>query len=130
MKVYKSDKQDASFYAIMGSNFASLDIAKELEQQVYNKPRTTWYVHIVNDCAVAFVSVCEQKNNHFVDNLFVHYGWRGKGLARELIEAVVANHTDKPLKCIACNPYALKLFDSFGFEKVGVNGKYTKLLKH
>ena len=36
--------QNRDFYALMGPHFASLDIAKELERQVYNKPNTGWVV--------------------------------------------------------------------------------------
>lgn len=127
---FKTDQQNSKFYALMGSNFASLTTAKQLERQVYNKPNTTWYVQIVNGVAVAFVSVCEHKQYYFVDNLFVHEGWRAQGIATDLIKCAVDDCTDKPIKCIANNPYALKIFAALGFMEGGKNGKYTKLEKH
>lgn len=130
IKVFKSEVQNADFYAIMGRNFASLNIAKELERQVYNAPYTTWYVETVNNIAVAFVSVCEHKEYYFIDNLFVHIGWRNKGYAKQFIERIVNDFTDKPIKCIANNPYALKIFHGLGFVEVGKNGKYKKLVKY
>lgn len=128
--VFSPDNQQDTFYAIMGRNFASLDIAKELERQVYNAPYTIWYVEMVNDIAVAFVSVCEHKQHYYVDNLFVHCGWRGQGIASKLIERVVADFIDKPLKCIAANPYSIKIFERFGFERGRKNGKWTQYTKH
>lgn len=128
--VFSPDRQQEKFYAIMGRNFASLDIAKELERQVYNSPYTTWYVETVNNIAIAFVSVCEHKKHYFVDNLFVHYGWRGQGIASKLIERVVEDFTDKPIKCIAVNPFSIKIFERFGFEGGRKNGKWTEYTKH
>lgn len=130
IQVFKPEDQNYEFYSLMGGNFASLDIAKELERQVYNKRDTTWFVATINDCAIAFVSVCEYNGHYFVDNLYTHRGWRNKGLASELIERVVTAFTDKPIKCIAVNPYAMAIFKKFGFEEVGEVGKYSKLEKH
>lgn len=129
-KVFKPENQRDKFYAVMGRNFASLEIAKELERQVYNKPYTTWYVETVNNIAVAFVSICEHNDYYFIDNLFVHTGWRNKGCATDFIERIVKDFTDKPIRCIANNPYALKIFHSLGFVETGNNGKYKKLVKY
>lgn len=130
IRCFKPEDQNREFYAIMGRDFSSLVIAKELERQLYNKPNTTWYVVTINDIALAFVSVCEYKEHYFVDNLFVHVGWRNNGFASALIERVVNDFTDKPIKCIANNSYALKIFFKAGFVEVGNNGKYKKLEKH
>ena len=122
--------QDRDFYALMGPHFASLDIAKELERQVYNKPNTGWVVDGVGFNAYGFVSVHAENNRYFIDNLYVLPEFRNKGIARKLIEKVCDVYSDKPLRCIACNPYALKVFERFGFVEVGERGKYKKLEKH
>ena len=61
--------QDRDFYALMGPHFASLDIAKELERQVYNKPNSGWVVDCVGFNAYGFVSVHAENNRYFIDNL-------------------------------------------------------------
>lgn len=130
IRVFKSDQQGDKFYSMMGRNFASLDIAKELERQVYNQRDTTWYIHTINNIAIGFVSVCEYKEHYYVDNLFIHQGWRKQGLASELIDRVLEDFTDKPIKLIATNPYSIRIFEKHGFQKVGNNGKWNKYIKH
>jgi GNAT superfamily N-acetyltransferase len=114
----------------MGEHFASLEIAKELERQIYNKPHTHWLVVEQNGRAVGFVSVFETMTSYFIDNLYVVPAFRNKGYASGLIRNVCDKYSSKPLKCIACNPYALKVFENFGFAEVGQRGKYKKLVKH
>lgn len=130
IRIFRADTQDDNFYALMGRYFASLDIAKELERQVYNKPNTTWYISIIRNKVIGFASVCDCGKHYFIDNLYVIPEHRHCGTAREIIEYIVDDHTDKPVKCIAVHPAALKIFDSFGFIEDGNNGKYKKLIKY
>lgn len=130
IRVFKSENQGDKFYAMMGREFASLDIAKELERQLYNQRDTTWYIHTINNCPVGYVSVCEFKEYYYVDNLFIHIAWRHQGLASELIERVLEDFTDKPIKLIAANPYSIRIFEKNGFERVGNNGKWNKYIKY
>ena len=108
----------------------AIKIAKELERQVYNKPNTTWYIHTLKNDVVGFVSVCEYKGHCFIDNLYVTKLWRNTGIAKELIEYIVEDFTDKPLKCIANNPKAIHIFEHYGFVEDGNNGKYKRFIKH
>lgn len=130
IRLFESYMQGLDFYAIMGPHFASLDIAKELERQVYNKPNTGWIVDCEGFNAYGFVSVHDESKHYFIDNLYVLPEFRNRGIAEELIEEVCELYYDKPLHCIACNPYALKIFKKFGFVEVGERGKYKKLEKH
>ena len=130
IKVFRSETQDNGFYALMGRYFASLDIAKELERQVYNKPNTTWYVLTYYQEVISFVSVHDNGRYYYIDNLYTLPDFRQRGNASELIDNIVHDFKDKPIRCIANNPYALKLFYSFGFVNEGKNGKWAKLVKH
>ena len=127
IRLFRTDEQDGSFYALMGPHFASLDIAKELERQVYNKPETDWFLYVGG---IGFVSVHDEKKHYFIDNLYVLPKFRNRGIARKLIKEVCTTYYDKPLKCIACNPHALRIFEKFGFVEVGTRGKYKRLEKH
>lgn len=130
IKVYPSETQGREFYADMGRFFADLSIAKELERQVYNKPDTTWYVAQQWNLIYGFVSVNETKNYYFIDNFYIIPEWRGQNRGSELIEHIVEDFTDKPLKCVANNPAAIHIFKSCGFVEDGHNGKYTRLIKY
>ena len=130
IRLFRSYNNGHYFYSLMGKHFASLDIAKELERQVYNKPNTDWIVCVERSEAIGFVSVHDESKHYFIDNLYVLPEFRKRGIAEELIEEVCEFHCDKPLHCIACNPYALKIFKKFGYVEVGERGKYKKLEKH
>lgn len=130
IRIYMSDFQDEEFYAKMGKHFASLDIAKELERQLYNKNNSVWYLSTYKNSLLGFASLFDNGKYYFLDNLYVFPEFRNNGTARELVTEIIADHTNKPIKCVANNPYALKIFLSLGFQEVGQNGKYKKLIKH
>lgn len=128
--IFEGNYQNDEFYALMGKYFASRKIAKELEQQVYNEDGSVWYVATQDGYLTGFVSVFEKGKHYFIDNLYVLPQYRGQGIAKKLVGSICKEDYDKPLKCIASNEYALKIFLSFGFVEVGTNGKYKKLCKH
>lgn len=130
IRVFKNDNQGDYFYMLMGRHFASLDIAKELERQIYNKDNSVWYISMYKHAVLGFASLFDNGKYYFLDNLYVFPEHRNDGVARELVAEIVSDHTDKPIKCIATNPYALNIFLSLGFVEVGQNGKYKKLIKH
>lgn len=106
IQIFNSKNQDDKFYAMMGRNFASREIAKELEYPVYNQKDTTWYLFTKLNVPVGFVSVCEHRDYYYIDNLYVH------------------------MRCIACNPYSIMIFKRHGFKEIGKNGKWNKYIKH
>lgn len=130
IRVFKSEYQNEDFYAKMGRYFASLDIAKELERQIYNKDNSIWYIATFRNSVMGFAALFDNGKYYFLDNLYVLPECRGKGVAKELVGEIVDNKADKPIRCIANNPYALKIFYSHGFKEVGQNGKYKKLVKY
>lgn len=79
---------------------------------------------------MGFAAVFENGKHYFIDNLYVFPECRGDHIATEIVGEIVEAFTDKPIKCIANNPYALKIFHDHGFVEVGQNGKYKKLVKH
>lgn len=128
--IYTSDCQNEDFYAKMGKHFASLDIAKELERQIYNKDNSVWYLSTYRNTVQGFATVFQNSKYYFLDNLYVLPEYRNRGIAREIVSEIVSDRTDKPIKCVANNPYALNIFYSLGFIEVGQNGKYKKLIKY
>lgn len=130
IRVFKNDSQDDVFYATMGRYFASLDIAKELGCQLYNKQNSVWYISMYKNTVLGFAALFDNGKYYFLDNLYVLPEFRNDGTAKEILEEIVSDHTDKPIKCVANNPYALKILYSLGFVEVGQNGKYKKLSKH
>lgn len=130
IRVFKSDSQDEKFYAKMGKYFASLEVAKELERQVYNKENTTWYVSTIHEKVIGFASVYDSGKYYFLDNLYVTPLFRNRRNAREIISNIIDDFSDKPIKCIVNNPYAIRIFEQFGFCEDGKIGKYKKYIKY
>lgn len=130
IRIYSSDYQNAEFYSKMGKYFASLEIAKELERQLYNKPNSVWYLSTYKHNILGFAALFDNGKYYFLDNLYVLPEYRNTGTAREIVQEIVSDHADKPIKLIANNPYAIKIFGSLGFVEDGANGKYKKYIKH
>lgn len=126
---FSSEQQGEEFYALMGKYFASLDIAKELEQQLYNMPNTEWFI-AYSESVVGFASVRDCGKYYYLDNLYVVPQQRNTGTATEIVEYIVKHFQDKPIKLIAVNPYSIRIFERYGFEKDGKNGKWNKYIKH
>lgn len=95
-----------------------------------SEQNTTWIVTTINDAVQGFVSVHERPKCYFIDNFYVIPSKRGKGIGGAMIDEIVYRFTDKPLKCVACNPVAIHIFKYQGFVEDGHNGKYTRLVKH
>lgn len=130
IRIFSSESQGDNFYKLMGRYFASLDIAKELDRQIYNKDNSVWYLSTYKNAVLGFAALFDNGKYYFLDNLYVFPTFRNDGVAKEIVEEIVSDHKNKPIRCIANNPYALKIFQSLGFEEVGQNGKYKKLEKH
>ena len=79
---------------------------------------------------MGFAAVFDNGKHYFIDNLYVLPECRGQHIATEIIGEIVEAFTDKPIKCIANNHYALKILHDHGFAEVGQNGKWKKLVKH
>lgn len=126
---FSSEQQGEEFYALMGQYFASLDIAKELEQQLYNMPNTEWFI-AYSEGVVGFASVRDCGKYYYLDNLYVVPQQRNIGTATKIVENIVKRFADKPIRLIAVNPYSIRIFERYGFEKDGKNGKWIKYIKH
>ena len=82
IRIYSSDYQNKDFYAIMGRHFASLDIAKELEQQLYNKDNSVWYLSTYRDAVLGFAALFDNGKHYFLDCLYVFPEMRNEGIAK------------------------------------------------
>lgn len=135
IQIYKNNEQDQHFYSRMGKYFASLDIAEELERQLYNKDNSVWFVVYDNETGevMGFASIFEYKTYDFLDNVYVLPKHRGKGYCSRIMKEIITTYypnTPKPLRAIAINPKMIHLFNKYGFKEVGNNGKWKKFEKN
>lgn len=123
INVYKT--QDKHFYSFMGKYFASREIAKELDNQIYNEENTTWFVHMDNEEEVrGFVSMERKKDHVYLDNFYVLKEHRGTDVGTDLLNYVLEDFKNETIKLITRNEIALKMFTSKGFETYRKNGRY------
>ena len=125
IRIYREQEQNKDFYALMGRFFASKEIAKEMDQQIYNTAGTDWYIATHRGQVQGFASVTKRNKYGFLDNLWIVPEWRGHGIGTELVETVLDDNPDV-IRCIACNPYAIRILEKYGFDEVGKNGKYKR----
>ena len=104
---------------------------REWYQAELNRPEVCYiYVLRTPDCAVAafcaFWRVAEQIH---INNLAVRPEWRGQGLARHLLSAVIAESVGMgairaTLEVRRSNASALRLYAGAGFVEAGVRRNY------
>lgn len=127
--IYEQEQQKKSFYSIMGYYFASLDIKRELESQLYNKDNSTWFLAYEGVELVGFCSIFEEKNKIYFDNFYIIDDFRNKGYGSLLFDAMIKYCREKytkKIEAIASNEKAVGLFEKYNFECAGNRGKYTK----
>ncbi|WP_239255057.1 GNAT family N-acetyltransferase [Listeria ilorinensis] len=91
-----------------------------------------WLYQDKNAEPLGFISVYEPDN--FIHLLFIASSQQGKGIAKELLQFLVAKEAvDYTLKCVAKNEAALAFYQKMNFEVIGegidrLEGKYYTLL--
>jgi hypothetical protein len=116
------------FYQLMGPLFADKLFIKELDCQLYDKPKSIWVICTDNqENVIGFVSLMIGDKIDWLDNLYVYSRHRNCKIGRELIDRIII-YQNKPIRLITCNQYAYKLFVEKGFVKTGTCGKYVKLI--
>ena len=127
VKVYGTlEQENSSFYSIMGRYFASRDIGKELEGQLYNDKNSTWYLLYDDYDLVGFCTLFDRNDSLYLDNLYILPNYRNCGNAEFLMKFVLET-SEKGIFCIASNDYALRIYKNLGFHVYGNRGKWLKL---
>lgn len=132
IRIFEPHEQSFQFYGIMGYWFSRP--LKELEGRIYNTDNSVWFVAIDEEgYVVGFASIVVHKSFIKFDNLFVVDRARRKGIATKLLEVRLTyareNYEGKLIKTVIINPICTRLFEKYGFKKVGNNGRWLKYEK-
>lgn len=115
------------FFAMMGKYFSRKEIAKELGGQLYSNENMTWYIFYDNIQDIkSFASIELKKDYYYLDNVYTIPEYRKKGYCKKILHKILLE-TNLPIKLIANNPIAIKMYKSLGFKEYGKNGSWIKL---
>lgn len=130
VRILTEDMQDKNFYAEMGPYFASLDIKKELENQIYNKEGSTWFLLYNKSELLGFCAIFELKNYLYLDNFYILTEHRGNKYSNILFESILKytseNYSGLKIKSITKTPEMFYMFEKNNFIHTGNNGRYRK----
>lgn len=132
-------KDSAEIYRQM--EFDDLDAVMEIESHAYTYP---WSKAIFRDCISASYHCCVMEvdgklvgyavfivavGECHILNICIHPTLHGQGLGRKLLSAVLTLAKDAQAKCIflevrPSNRHAISLYESEGFNEVGIRKKY------
>lgn len=106
-------------------NFWSYNI---LKQELENE-KTTYVVAKENNEIVGFAGMMIFMDEATLNNIVVKKSCRGRGIGGELLEALIEICTDLNLKTFTLevntsNTPAIKLYEKFGFQNLGIRKKY------
>jgi len=127
------------YYRMM--KISDLASVMEIEQQAYQYPWTQaifqdcikaeyhcWIAELDNKIVGYAVFINAVQECHLL-NLCVHPKLQGRGLGRKLLANVLDNAKDSDASCVflevrPSNTHALQLYESEGFNEVGIRKKY------
>ncbi len=106
-------------------NFWSYNI---LKQELENE-KTTYVVAKENNEIVGFAGMMVFMDEATLNNIVVKKSCRGRGIGGELLEALIEICADLNLKTFTLevntsNIPAIKLYEKFGFQNLGIRKKY------
>lgn len=106
-------------------NFWSYNI---LKQELENE-KTTYVVAKENSKIVGFAGMMVFMDEATLNNIVVKKSCRGRGIGGELLEALIEICADLNLKTFTLevntsNTPAIKLYEKFGFQNLGIRKKY------
>ena len=106
-------------------NFWSYNI---LKQELENE-KTTYVVAKENNEIIGFAGMMVFMDEATLNNIVVKKSCRGRGIGGELLEALIEVCADLNLKSFTLevnvsNIPAIKLYEKFGFQNLGIRKKY------
>lgn len=106
-------------------NFWSYNI---LKQELENE-KTTYVVAKENSKIVGFAGMMVFMDEATLNNIVVKKSCRGRGIGGELLESLIEICADLNLKTFTLevntsNTPAIKLYEKFGFQNLGIRKKY------
>lgn len=89
---------------------------------------TSFYIAILNDIVVGYIGISKVAGEGYVTNIAVLPQYRRLGIGKKILEYVIDNSKDElefiSLEVRVSNNAAISLYESFGFERVGLRKRF------
>jgi ribosomal-protein-alanine N-acetyltransferase len=94
------------------------------EESVFKSDKNKYYVARENRKLIGYIGVEKISGETHIINVAVHPEYRRRGTAKKLIESVLNDCDVFFLEVRVSNIPAIKLYEKYGFKKVGTRRKY------
>ncbi|MBQ4528762.1 MAG: ribosomal protein S18-alanine N-acetyltransferase [Clostridia bacterium] len=107
----------------------TLSWSRALFESELNSSNTFYIVAICEEKIVGYCGIQAVAGEGSITNVCVLHGYRNKGIASSLLEKIISYGKETNLEFITLevresNINAIKLYEKFGFEKVGARKNY------
>ena len=107
------------------SDFDDFWTIENLKSEI-NNPNSKYFIAKLQNKIVGFVGIWFAYDDVHLMNIVTHKNFRNQGVGKKLLEHIISNIKNKPLtlEVRSSNFPAIKLYEQFGFKKVGIRKNY------
>lgn len=103
--------------------------SRELFKSELNNPHAFYILAFAGDKLIAYGGITDVAGEGSITNIAVHHEYRQRGIASKILEKIISHGKNENLEFITLevresNINAIKLYEKFGFEKVGERKNY------
>ena len=118
------------FFGMMGKFFSRKEYIKEMGCQFYSNPNMKWYILYENiSNIIGFASIEKKDNYYYLDNVYIIKEYRNNGYCKKILNRILEENNDIPIKLICNNEIATKIYENLVFKIYCKNGIYNKMIR-
>ena len=123
-EIVEMKNTDDGFYELMGPLLSKREIVAELGSPVWDDDLKRWWIAHIDKAVIGVVAL--MKNT--ICSLYVVPQQRGKLAGTTLLVRLILEANGSGLKATATDA-SRGLFEGCGFKKIGMSGKYHKMVR-
>jgi GNAT superfamily N-acetyltransferase len=123
--IQKFNQEDPDFWLLMGRNFASAAIRRELGVPMSSDESYLWLLAMESGKVIGFCAIATNKKGDTIRHLYVVAEKRGQGIGGKLIKKAAST---KSPKVATVSSKCLSLWSRCGFSPTGAErGQYVEV---
>ncbi len=130
-----SGKDAPEFWTLMGSWFASKEVAESLGESIYDNEDIIWTLAIINEKVVGFGAIDLSHSDKKIALLnygFMQKDFRSTGIYKRILESrikLIMEDTDAETIKALCTGDSAPTLSKLGFSEKSKRGRYTWFVK-